>query len=131
VKFPRNIAAPTLLVFFLAACASQPPTPATVEGRYELRGKGFYAGESFELHDGTFTYSRFSDALDDPTIRAMPVHGRYTLSGSTIIFHHSRVVEPERILVRRVGRFTLWTPKQRAEYEKTGRTPPAILYQIR
>ena len=130
MTFPRNIATLALLGC-LAACATGPPSPQDVLGKYELRGKGIYAGESFELLDGTFIYSRFSDSLDDPSIQGMPVRGRYTLSGNTIVFHHPRVIYPQRTLERRLGRFTLWTPRQLTERAKTGKTPGDILYQSR
>jgi len=115
----------------VAGCATVAPTLENIQGKYELRGKYVYAGESFEIRGDTFSYSRFSDVVNDPSIQGMPVRGRYTLSGSTITFHHSRVSDPKRTLERHFGRFTLWTPSQMAERTKAGKTPLDVLYQVR
>ncbi|MHA3774107.1 hypothetical protein ACXR0O_21470 [Verrucomicrobiota bacterium sgz303538] len=115
----------------LGGCSTVPITQETIEGTYELRGKNWYAGESVALRNGSFTYSIFTDYIDDPRLKRFPVTGRYTLEGSWITLHHPDVPSPRMILIRRSGRFELWTPEQREQFLRTGRTPEDVLYQHR
>jgi hypothetical protein len=64
-------------------------------------------------------------------IRGMPVRGRYTFTGDTIMFHYPRGIEPNRRFQLRLGRFTLWTARQLAECAKIGKTPEDVSYQVR
>ena len=119
------LAAPILL----SGCSTVPITDETIQGAYKLRGNNWYAGESVVLRNGSFIYSIFTDALDDPRLKRFPVSGRYTLEDSWITLHHPDVPTPRMILLRRSGRFELWTPEQRDKFRRTGRTPDDVLYQ--
>jgi len=121
------------LLLLLSSC-STPLTTQSIAGEYELHGiktGRWYAGESIVLKDDTFTYSTFTDVVDDPAEKLFPVSGQFTLNGSTITMHHPLVRRPQRILVRSRGRFVMWDVDQRRKFIKTGARPGDLLYQQR
>ena len=116
----------------LGACSTVPTNHETVRGRYELRpGSSYYAGEWFVLRDGKFEGGIFTDCMDDPRLKHFPVRGRYSLRGCLLTFHHPLIFDPQRILLRRGERFTMWTPQEYAEFLRTHRTSGSVLYQTR
>ena len=76
----------------LAACCAPRTTPQNVAGRYELRGKGWLAGQSVILRsDHTFENTSFTDALSKDQPNAITkTSGRYRLEGCLLTFQHPR-----------------------------------------
>jgi len=117
-------------MFCLQACSTIPTTPESIRGRYELRsGPMYYAGEWIDLGNGTFEAGIFTDVLNDERLKHYPIRGGYTLDGCLITFQSRFVSKPRRILVRRGGRFTMWTPSDYEEFLRTRHTADSVLYQ--
>ena len=99
-----------------------------VDGDYTY-GEGViaFAGATLKLEKGQFTHSTFNDV---PSANRPPLHGRFTIVGNWLVFHHPELARSSRVFAVINGRLALLSAydfKQWKESGKLGRGD--ILYQ--
>ena len=128
VKTTSLILALVLSAFAGTGCSNVQTTPATIAGGYTTRddGKFAYPYSLLELNDDSWIWSDVTDALPGPK----PTKGHLSLEGCLLTLGPPGKTT-HYIVTQQRGRFLLWSPKDYAEYLRTGRVSKHVLYQNR
>ena len=92
-----------------------------LDGTYNYREDVMaFAGEVFEIKNGEFTYSTFTDVFD-PNDHRRPVHGRFAVVGNWLVMRDPKLGDLSRIIVVIDERIALLTPPIFQKWKETGR----------
>jgi hypothetical protein len=107
------------------APTNEPLTVATIAGFYTVRGHGWFAHETIDLHGDSFEYCYRTDALPEPK----PISGHFELDGCLLTLQMSTSRFDHRLITKTGGTLIMWTPKQYEEYLRTRKIPEDVLYR--